>query len=307
MIANLLVFANKRYNSDFRKYLMRAAERSGARALHLFAHEKLILSWGGAERAEYVLDCNLETLQHAITEFLQPGPTLGLTGLGGADLKDSWVEVIGKLHHRLSDVYWIYDVYDDFLFNTSGSRRVRRMITDAVWRVRCERPIVLDPELQSRYPCSYHLDNASHLHLIPSVSAINSRKMVYVGSIDSRVDFGWLDALAANDVTIGVFGSIHGTAPETKAVLDALLKKRMNITFHRPYDNDDLKGLLSEFRVGLLPYRVRPPNDRPCESGQAVSLLKCWIKSSCITDSSSASSTALSPFDYNTRELGDRS
>src|SRR6202012_5707617 len=75
----------------------------------------------------------------------------------------------------------------------------------------------------------------------------------------SRVDFAWLDALAANDVTIGIFGSIHGTAPEVNAPLNALLKKRVNITFHGPYDNDDLEGLLSEFRVGLLPYRVDHP------------------------------------------------
>jgi hypothetical protein len=84
--------------------------------------------------------------------------------------------------------------------------------------------------------------------------------MVYIGSIDSRVDFAWLDALAANDVTIGIFGSIHGTAPpETHSTLKSLLKRRKNVTFHGPYDNDDLEGLLSQFRVGLLPYQVDHP------------------------------------------------
>jgi hypothetical protein len=84
--------------------------------------------------------------------------------------------------------------------------------------------------------------------------------MVYIGSIDSRVDFAWLDALAANEVTIDVFGSIHGTAaPETHMALKALLKRWRNISFHGPYDNDDLETLLSQFRVGLLPYQVDHP------------------------------------------------
>jgi hypothetical protein len=47
-----------------------------------------------------------------------------------------------------------------------------------------------------------HLDNASHLELLPSVAMVDPKKMVCIGSIDRRVDFEWLDALAANDVTI---------------------------------------------------------------------------------------------------------
>ena len=31
---------------------------------------------------------------------------------------------------------------------------------------------------------------------------VDPKKMVCIGSIDRRVDFEWLDALAANDVTI---------------------------------------------------------------------------------------------------------
>ena len=118
----------------------------------------------------------------------------------------------------------------------------------------------LDPELRSRYPTAYHLDNASHVELLPSVATVDARKMVYIGSIDRRVDFRWLDALAANDVTIDIFGSVHAVnAAETQQELDALIQRRPNISLHGPYDNDDLPAILGQFRTGLLPYRVGHP------------------------------------------------
>ena len=83
--------------------------------------------------------------------------------------------------------------------------------------------------------------------------------MVYIGSINSRLDIGWLKALTTFDVTVGVFGSIHGTAPETRKQLEDLLQSRRNIFIHGPYDNDQLGSILGGFRVGLLPYRVDHP------------------------------------------------
>ncbi len=165
-----------------------------------------------------------------------------------------------KLHRDLADVHWVYDVYDDFLYEAEGSDRVRRLTADAVWRCRCQHSIVLDPELRGRYPTAYHLDNASHLEHLSSVVALDARKMVFIGSIDRRVDFRWLDALAANDVTIAIFGSVHAiAAAETQQQLDALIERRRNVSFHGPYENDDLPAILGQFRVGLLPYRVGHP------------------------------------------------
>jgi hypothetical protein len=260
---NLLIFANTRYHRDFRKYLIGAAERSGGKGLHLSAREKLILSWADAERAEYSTNCNAYGLREVISNHLQPGPILGLTGLGATRLDERAVMVATNLQKDLCDVRWIYDVYDDFMYNMEGSDRVRRLTADAVWRCRCERTIILDPDLRSRYSTAYHLDNASHLEHLSSVATIDARKMVYIGSIDRRVDFEWLDALATNDVTIDIFGSIHTFgAAETQQQLNALIERRQNVSFHGPYENDDLPAILGRFRVGLLPYRVgRPMTD----------------------------------------------
>jgi hypothetical protein len=257
---NLLIFANTLYRRDFRKYLMGVAEQSGGKALHVLCRDKLVLSWAGAERVEYSTNCSSYGMRQMITDRLQPGPILGLTGLGATRLDERGVMFASNLHNDLCDVHWVYDVYDDFLYNAEGSDRVRRLLADAVWRCRCEHSIILDPELRSRYPTAYHLDNASHVEHLQSVAAIDARKMVYIGSIDRRVDFQWLDTLAANDVTIAIFGSVHEVdAAETQQQLDALIERRHNVSFHGPYENDDLPAILGRFRVGLLPYRVGHP------------------------------------------------
>ncbi len=169
-------------------------------------------------------------------------------------------KLAANLHQDLSDVPWVYDVFDDFLYNTDGEDRVRRLMADALWRCRCEHSIILDPGLRGRYPSAVHLDNASHVELLPPVATADTRRMVYIGSIDRRVDFEWLDALAANDVTVEIFGSVHtDAAAETQQALDELIGRRRNVSFHGPYDNDDLPAILARFGVGLLPYRVGHP------------------------------------------------
>jgi len=83
---NLLTLTITQYRRDFRKYLMGAAERSGGKALHILCEDKLILSWAGAERVEYSTSRNSFGLQQIISDHLQPGPILGLTGLGATRL-----------------------------------------------------------------------------------------------------------------------------------------------------------------------------------------------------------------------------
>jgi hypothetical protein len=257
---NLLTFTITRYRRDFRKYLMRAAERCGGNALHVFFLDKIILSWADAERFEFSTGCNSYVVQEIIRDHLKRGPILGLTGLGGTRLDERAIRLASHLHKDLSDAHWVYDVYDDFLYSAEGAERVRRLMADAVWRSRCEHTIVLDPGLRSRYPTAHHLDNASNVEPLPSVPTVDARKMVFIGSIDRRVDFEWLDALAANNVTIDIFGSVHTVnAAETQQRLDALIQRRQNISYHGLYDNDDLPAILSRFRVGLLPYRVGHP------------------------------------------------
>ena len=152
MPVNLLVFGMPEYRRDFRRYLMAAAERSGGMALHVLCKDKLVVSWAGAERAEYSANGDSNELRQLIRDRLQPGPILGLTGLGATRLDESGVAFASNLHKDLRDVHWIYDVYDDLLYSADGEERVRRLLADAVWRCRCEHSIILDPELRKPLP-----------------------------------------------------------------------------------------------------------------------------------------------------------
>jgi hypothetical protein len=237
---------------------MRAAVRTGARALHVYVDKRLILSWDDAERVEFGANSHYHEIRSQITDMLGHDRIVGLTGLGAAPLRKGPLRLVNNLH-ELPGVCWLYDVYDDLTFNSAGRERVERLLADAFWRCRCERSIVLDPGLQEKYTGSYHLNNASHLAYLPSVAKVDTRNMVFIGSIDSRLDLRWLEALTTFDVTVSIFGSIHDTAPEIGKQLDNLLHSRRNILFRGPYDNDQLDSILSGFQVGLLPYRVGHP------------------------------------------------
>ena len=92
MPVNLLIFTNTSYRRDFRKYLMGAAERSGGNALHLSAREKLILSWAGAERAEYSANGNSNELRQLISDRLSLARSWGLP---------DWGDEIGRARGRV--------------------------------------------------------------------------------------------------------------------------------------------------------------------------------------------------------------
>ncbi len=251
---NLLILSNKRYKTDFRKYLMQAAERMGGKSMHVYCWESVILSYQGSECETFSPNVDEAVILDAINEQLGSDRLIALTGLGCNESS-----IATRLQHALKSATFVYDVYDDLTFNATGSRLVELMLQDAIWRSRCEHTIVLDEALKSRYPRAYHLDNASHLQPIAAVAHADQSSMVYIGSIDIRVDFSWLDAIASHDVTISIYGRFHDNAPHAKTELDALLMRHRNVTFHGSYDNDDLSSILGGFRVGLLPYRVGHP------------------------------------------------
>ena len=102
MPVNLLVFGMPEYRRDFRRYLMGAAERSGGMALHVLCKDKLVVSWAGAERAEYSANGDSNELRQLIRDRLQPGPILGLTGLGATRLDEPGVVFASNLHNDLT-------------------------------------------------------------------------------------------------------------------------------------------------------------------------------------------------------------
>lgn len=249
-LPNLLVLANKRYAADFRKYLMRAAERCGSNATHIYCWEKVIIAYNGSERRRWSPDVDERQVIEEFSERLAP-PLMVLTGLGCNE-----ASFATRLQRALPQGVFAYDVYDDLTFGAVGRQLLERMVQDLIWRARCEHTILLDAALSPRYPDAHHLDNASHLTPLPEVKKADCDAMVYIGSIDSRVDFAWLRAAAEQGGTIDIYGTIHLGASTASAELEAFLAAHPNVRHRGRYDNDDLWGILGKYRIGLVPYHV---------------------------------------------------
>jgi hypothetical protein len=254
---NLIVIANKRYNSDFRKYLIRAAAETDARALHVYWWEEIVITAADGSAAVLTHDTSALQAFAAIREQIDPGPSLVLTGLGGYAMGSAL-----SARQFLPDAQFVYDVYDDFRFGMRGAELRARLASDRQWRSDTDWAIVLNPALLRRYPGALHLDNASHLRPLTRPFALDIDKLVYVGSIDRRVDFTWLDALAAQGVHLDIWGRVHPWAPDAEEDLAGLVARHARIAFRGDYDNDDLPEILGAYRVGLVPYKTSHPLTR---------------------------------------------
>ncbi len=216
-----------------------------------------MLARNGREYVRFPPDIDEGEILPLITEYLGDGPMIVLTGLGCNE-----ASIATRLQCALPHGVFVYDVYDDLMFTSTGPELVARSLQDGVWRERCSHTIILDPELGSRYPGARHLDNASHLRFLPAVSKADPYRAVYVGSIDSRVDFDWLDALMARGLSLDIYGAVHNEAPEIANQLERFLARNPKAAFHGAYDNDDLWSILGRYRVGAIPYHVSHPMTR---------------------------------------------
>ena len=248
---NLLVLANKRFSSDFRKYLMRAAVNAGGRAAHIYFGDRLIFSKANGDQCVFARDPHIDTIAHLIRGYLGDSSTVILTGLGC-----TWSSLAFRLPWHLPNAVPVYDVYDDLLYDSRGMRRIGKWAIDRLWRSSSRQHIVLSKTLQTAYGKALHLDNASHLCPSGMRRSDKGRSMVYIGSVDKRVDFEWLGRIAPYATQIDIWGRVHESFPGAEYMLDALCHKFANITFRGGYDNDGLEAILSHYDIGLIPYKV---------------------------------------------------
>lgn len=248
---NLLVLANKPFSSDFRKYLMRAAVSAGGRAAHIYFGDRLIFSKANGERSVFARDTHIGTIAHIVRGYLGDSSTVVLTGLGC-----TWSLLAFRLPSRIPNAIPVYDIYDDLLYDTTGVHRVAKWTLDRLWRRATHRQMILSTMLKSRYPHALHIRNASHAQGSQTQRASGTPLLVYVGSLDKRVDFSWLARLAQHDVRIDIWGRVHESFPDAETSLSELCRQHMNVAFHGAYDNDDLDNILHRYDVGLIPYKI---------------------------------------------------
>ena len=151
--------------------------------------------------------------------------------LAGVNLSPRLVPLIRCLKQSFRGAKAFYDVFDDFRYNARGLVFLKRLGVDLMWRRECVRPLVLEKGLKRIYPLALHFDNASHIRAASKNAAIDPRRLVYIGSIDRRVDFEWLDALADLDITLDTDRRVHDTAPELEETLRGFLARHRNAAF----------------------------------------------------------------------------
>jgi hypothetical protein len=252
MHPSLLVISNKRYTTDFRKYLMRSAQRHGARAMHIYSWEKVIVSYEDKEQHTFNPDQPAADLLDLVHKELGNGQILALTGLGG------YIHTLPfALATSLKNAIFVYDVYDDFSYGASGLSRLRKLCDDIRWRRITDQSIVLSRGLKRFYPFAKHVDNASHC--TTRCGREQTNKFVYVGSIDHRVDFSWLRSLARGVDRLDIYGRIHAGDQDVERKLNEFLGEYPAAHYFGEYDNDELDEILSKYSVGLVPYK---PVDR---------------------------------------------
>jgi hypothetical protein len=270
MQPNLLLISNKRYATDFRKYLMRAAVSAGGQAVHIYVWEAVIVSYDGREQHTLAGDAFADVLSILDGKFGQ-NPTVALTGLGGYIHPFPFA-----LAKQLKNTELIYDVYDDYSYGARGWHRMEKIRDDMRWRRANTRLIVLSKGLKRWYPFAYHLDNASHCSFCAPPRDLT--RFVYIGSIDSRVDFDWIRKLSDTGVKLDMYGRVHASDQAMEAQLNEFISGRDNVRYLGAYDNDDVTKILSNYSVGIVPYKKRNRMTKYVNPDKLYHYLNCGLE-----------------------------
>jgi hypothetical protein len=149
---------------------------------------------------------------------------------------------------------WCFDIFDNFLYDLRGFRRLKRRLEIFVATLVCPIRIVLSSELLRLVPHAHHLDNAGIAERRPRLE-INYRDLVILFSVDSRLDFRLVKQVAGliPQSKIYLYGRLGSQNRETKLKLDELCIYQ-NIIYRGEYEFDDVDAILAPFGIGFSPY-----------------------------------------------------
>lgn len=251
--ANFFVIDNKSYETDFRRHLLTASKQYDINVAHLFCSKDTIVSLNDEGTVKYDGRTEPELICDDLLASYGQKKTVVLVGLG---LDNTRVRLVKCLRRTFKDIVVLYDVFDYFRYAATGKLFYERLKLDIRWRRKTDQCLLLEQGLSWIYPGSAHLDNASHVRPVEPSPEASVRRVVYIGSIDSRVDFEWLDALAKGNISIDIYGRIHKGDAQIELMLNDLLSRNSNISYFGGYNNDQLEGILKNYRIGILPYKT---------------------------------------------------
>lgn len=245
-------FSFRPFAGDFRRYLMEALHGAGRPSVHIYLRRDDMEIRYSDNFAAAIPMASLSEVAAHLRQFFGNDPGVIVNSAG-----NSAPDALLQLWRQLSSYIWVYDVYDWLLYDAAGLRRMQWWITDQAYKAIATCCCILSQDLCSRYPTSFHLENASHLH--PSGrQKIFGNRMVVTASFDRRTDFDLIQAIAEQmpDIAIDLYGSVFDDDPTTLNAISRLTTSHKNIIYYGRFDLDKLQHILDNYMIGLMPYRV---------------------------------------------------
>jgi hypothetical protein len=244
------------FANDFRRYLLGALSEAGHTCAHVLLNRKAMEIRTGRAFDVVTPVADLGELTRRLADFLSSDPG-GNAGVIVNSAGNSAPDVILRLWARLRGHLWIYDVFDELRYDARGAKRLQWWLTDRAYVSTASGCCLLSAELKERYTSAFHLNNASHLTPIRRRDDFDGR-IVVTASFDDRTDFVLLDAIAqaAPEMTIDLYGAVYDNEPGILSALDRLTAMHSNVRYYGRFDMDRIGEILSDYAVGLVPYRT---------------------------------------------------
>jgi hypothetical protein len=254
---DLVIVSNKEYEYDFRKHLIDAASMAGSATIHVRCWGDYTITVDRHEVARFEENVSVSELGIVFEKYIGNRRCIVLTGTNGFRSKPA-----KRLKKLLPNGTFIFDVYDDFRYGATGNAAFEWLKTDLSWRRHCHGQIVLQRSLKWLYPFAYHLNNASHLTPIPDLPPIDACPIVCIGSVDHRTRLDLIADFLKAGCAIDLYGSVHVRRPEAVTMISEMSLQHKNFRYFGQYNNNDLSDILSNYRIGLVPYVERSPITR---------------------------------------------
>jgi hypothetical protein len=164
-----------------------------------------------------------------------------------------WISLLIRL--LAAPGVWCLDVYDNFLYDTRGLRRLRTVAAIKVLQWGSDLLVHAAPTLSELFPKSHHLGNASHIR--PAVrEKTDFDKVLIISNLDKRFDFELMESTARR--CVGTDFHIYGQLidSDVKTQLEQLRVHCKNVHYLGPYTTDELPRLLERYAITFAPYRV---------------------------------------------------
>lgn len=255
-MTNLIVLSSRRFDYDFRRYMVEAAAKSGARALHVKWAKEIVLTFpNGTVAKRMPLTGSIKPVVEAIQQTVGDEGGIVLNSLGLQCPQD-----IPAFRVAFRRWLFVFDVFDELSYDAKGWGWAKYKIKELVHLGHSDFTIVLSPDLAKHYRNAQHLDNASHVLRVPNIAA-DGKAIGIIASMNPRVDFPLIArcAMALPEYRIKIHGRVHHNDQLVGDQLKDLLDRYPNITYEGPYKSSELDEILSRYRFGLVPYFANHP------------------------------------------------